>query len=411
MNTQQIKSLAISRPKFIGTDFLAEPYYAGSARISSTVMVGNDVRLVLRTDIVTNQTRWGFFTLKGALDKIITIDWQAWGVAPNAWGAEKQYPKWSYDGINWNSFDNRSAASTYVTVYNNAKFNRDIVYISIQAPSFYREYMDFLKTCVFTHRWVSNTASTTNFIVTNQSIYSTLDTNQGVIRKSQPFYGFKFQKTGTSPTKLLTLTSGIHAAGEAGAKFVFWGAMEYILYSTDSEAETFRNNFILLAYPHLNPTGELGGFGRASGDDAVTDCNRILDQTTPSRPHMAAFKAAIVADIAAIGLGDPSASIDLHQDNTYTTTGNPYYLLATIGSPADPNQKFYDKCVALDSAIALNPYAGGGTGTVRWLATNVLNSTIATTVESGTWLDSTVLKALGVTLIKALVNCYNAGDI
>jgi hypothetical protein len=126
---------------------------------------------------------------------------------------------------------------------------------------------------------------------------------------------------------------------------------------------------------------------------------------------MAAFKAAIIADIAAIGLGAPSASIDLHQDATYTTTGMPYYLLATVANATDPNQKFYDKCVALDSSIGLNPYAGGGTGTVRWLATSVLGSSIATTVESGTWLDSTVLKALGVTLIKTLVNCYNAGDI
>jgi hypothetical protein len=413
--TQQRARFArsLGMPRFSGGETIVEPYAAGSARVASCVWVGDTLRLVLRNDNVTNQTRWGYFALNGMSGRRPTIDWQAWGVAAGSgWGHEKVIPRWSYDGVTWTAFDNLSSSSTTTVVSNNAPFARDIVLVSMQAPHAFPEFMDYLRTQVLRHAWVSNTASTTNFVYATQAAYGSLDINQGVLRASQPLLAFRITKAGATPTKLITIINGVHAAGEAGSKQVLIGMLDWFLNSTDEEATALRNAFTILVYAHTNPAGEICGMGRASGDDATTDCNRILHEATPSRPHAAAFKAAIIADVAAVGLGSPAWSIDLHQDMTYATHSVPSYLLADVsGGSTSPNQRYYNRAVARSASLALNPYAGGGSGTGRWLATSVLTSGVSITCETGPWQMPTVLRALGADLLRAVADGYAAGEI
>jgi hypothetical protein len=122
-----------------------------------------------------------------------------------------------------------------------------------------------------------------------------------------PAYGLRI---GTGAKKVL-LSAGIHSAGESGALAQMWGALDFILHSSESAAVTARTDFTWIIYPHLNPVGHACGTSRALAESQTIDPNRQWQLTTLATTYQQAMKDAIVADHAEHG--PYAVGIDMHQ--------------------------------------------------------------------------------------------------
>jgi hypothetical protein len=140
------------------------------------------------------------------------------------------------------------------------------------------------------------------------------------------------------PRKLVMLFSGQHPY-EGQNKVALEAAIDWILNSVSAEAKAYRAEYLTVVYPFVNPTGELAGLWRGTAAAPDKDTNRNWDtlETVPSREPgidtVIVHKNALNADIAALGLGEPYAVFDYHQ-NFGDHAAEPDYVLHSSADEA-----------------------------------------------------------------------------
>jgi hypothetical protein len=247
---------------------------------------------------------------------------------------------WSYDSnaVKWNDFEQHTRTGTGTTTWkvaakNQEVFNQDVVYVSINERYSVADFYDWLEGDVFNHGFVHPTPSEAKpgtFVIGYQS---GAPANAAFSRTipDMPLFGFVIQDPAASDTKLVMLVSGQHPY-EGQNKVALQAAVDWILHSSSSAAKAYRARFTTLVYPFVNPTGELAGLWRGTAYAPFKDTNRNwhTDETVPSRNRgidtVIVHKNAMKRDIDALGLGEPYAVFDYHQ-NFGDKPGKPDYVL------------------------------------------------------------------------------------
>lgn len=205
---------------------------------------------------------------------------------------------------------------------NTTPFTEDVVYVSINEHYPVQAFYGWLEKEVFTHPWVSPTSSelVSNTFLIGYQAGATGD-GQAFSRtiSDTPLYAFKIQDPTAHPSKVVMLVSGQHPY-EGQTKAALHGALEWILDPNDPAAAAYRSEYVTLVYPFVNPTGELAGIWRGTAFDPRRDINRNWNTalTDPLADRgidtVIIHKQAMVRDVAALGLGQPYAVVDLHQN-------------------------------------------------------------------------------------------------
>jgi hypothetical protein len=235
---------------------------------------------------------------------------------------------WSYEpnAVKWNAFDRyervgSGPATWRVRAANFTGFTRDVVYVSINEHFPVADYYEWLESEVFTHPFVRPTPSEAvpgSFVIGYQSGAPASAAFSRAI-PDMPLFGFVIKAPAENPTRLVVLVSGQHPY-EGQNKVALQAAVDWILNSPSAEAKAYRARYVTVVYPFVNPTGELAGLWRGTAADPTKDTNRNW-ATTETRPAarrgidtVIVHKNALQKDIARLGLGEPYAVFDYHQN-------------------------------------------------------------------------------------------------
>jgi hypothetical protein len=140
--------------------------------------------------------------------------------------------------------------------------------------------------------------------------------------------------------------------------------VDWILNSTSAEAKAYRQNYVTVVYPFVNPTGELAGLWRGTAFQPTRDTNRNWDTvaTDPAADRgidtVIVHKNAMRKDIAALGLGQPYAVFDYHQNFGDHPEALDYLLHSTAATGDVPVARL---SVTSDYAPYFNRLAGQAT--------------------------------------------------
>lgn len=255
---------------------------------------------------------------------------------------------WSYEPkpAKWNSFETYtrtgSSASTWVVEGRNSQpFTQDVVYVSINERAAVEDFYEWLEASVLTHPLVRPTPSEAapgTFVIGYQSGAPAATACSRAV-PDMPLFGFVVRDPAATPTKLVVLVSGQHPY-EGQNKVALRAALDWILNSTTPEAKAYRSQYLTVVYPFVNPTGEMAGLWRGTAYAPSKDTNRNwgTSETVPSRNRgidtVIVHKNAMKKDIAELGLGEPYAVFDYHQ-NYGDRPSTPDYVLHSTFSSSD----------------------------------------------------------------------------
>ena len=350
---------ASAQESFVG--HFAEPADGGNIDTARSTFDGVNVTIVPRahaSEAVSGATRWRnvWFAVRGMKGKA-----PAFRLPLTSPGSGKvilsgdlvsfQNIKlvWSYEPKprTWNRFETYTrtgtGASTWTVAGRNSQpFTEDVVYVSINERSAVGDFYEWLESTVFTHSLVRPTPSEVtpgSFVIGYQSgAPASASTSRAI--PDMPLFGMVIKDPNANPTKLVVLVSGQHPY-EGQSKVALRAALEWILNSDTPEAKAYRSQFVTVVYPFVNPTGELAGLWRGTAYAPYKDTNRNWNtwETVPSRNRgidtVIAHKNAMKADIAALGLGEPYALFDYHQNFGDRATMPDYLLHSTMSTAAD----------------------------------------------------------------------------
>lgn len=323
---------------FVG--HFAEPKDGGNLDTTHSKFDGTTVLIVPRahpSEALGGATRWRnvHFAVRGMLGKapVFNLPMTSPGsgkmiLSGDAVSFQKVKLVWSYapNAVTWNGFDTHTrtggGASTWkVQARNHAAFTQDVVYVSINERFPVSDFYEWLEADVLTHPLVKPTPSETSpgtFVIGYQSgAAASVAVSRAI--PDMPLFGFIIKDPTANPTKLVMLVSGQHPY-EGQTKVALQGAIEWILKSASPEAVAYRANYTTIVYPFVNPTGEMAGLWRGTAYQPFKDTNRnwSTSETVPSRYRgidtVIVHKNAMKKDIAALGLGEPYAMFDYHQN-------------------------------------------------------------------------------------------------
>lgn len=344
-----------AREIFVGS--FAEPRDGGNLDTSCSTFDGSTVVIVPRahaSEALNGSTRWRniLFAIRGMAGKspVFSLPLTSPGsgrtiLSGDAGAFQNVKLVWSYEpnAAQWNAFDvhvrtGTSAATWTVEAKNDAPFSRDVVYISINERFPVAGFYEWLEADVFLHPFVKaspSEAAPGTFTIGYQSGAASSAACSRAI-PDMPLFGFTIAAPDEKPTKLVVLVSGQHPY-EGQNKVALQAAVDWILKSTSPEARAYRSQYVTLVYPFVNPTGELAGLWRGTAHQPDKDTNRNwhTTETVPSRNRgidtVIVHKNAMQRDIAALGLGEPYAVLDYHQ-NFGDYPGQPDYILHSSSS-------------------------------------------------------------------------------
>lgn len=340
----------VAQENFVGN--FAEPSDGGNLDTSYSSFDGSVVTIVPRahaSEALNGATRWRniHFAIRGMKGKTPTFRLPLTSPGSgkmilNGDTVSFQNIKivWSYEArtTKWKEFDtytrSGSGTSTWkVDARNNSAFTQDVVYVSVNERAPVSDFYEWLESSVFTHPRVKPTpseAAAGTFMIGYQSGAPASAAFSRAI-PDMPLYGFMIKDPAANPTKLVMLVSGQHPY-EGQTKVALRAAIEWILKSDSAEAKAYRAQYLTVVYPFVNPTGEMAGLWRGTAYAPSKDTNRNWDtaETVPSRNRgidtVIVHKNAMKTDIAALGMGEPYAVFDYHQ-NFGDKAGKPDYVL------------------------------------------------------------------------------------
>jgi hypothetical protein len=206
------------------------------------------------------------------------------------------------DTDTWNKFVNQSTGATDIEFSNNDPFPAGLIYVSYLPMYPFSRVQRKMGQWAASDARISNTTSTTNFIISNLTARATVD---GRTAPALPLYGFKLTNTSGFTKNKMILTAGSHPDETQGA-YQLEGAMSWLLGGS-AEAEFLLNWFEVYVYPCVNPQGIWAGYFRSSPETPASDNNRIWD-TTGTNEAVDAFKTAMNTDTG----GTIEVGIDFH---------------------------------------------------------------------------------------------------
>src|SRR5690606_10949128 len=152
---------------------------------------------------------------------------------------------WSYqpNAVKWNSFDRHTRTGTgsstwKVEARNDALFDQDVVYVSINEHYPVGDFYEWLEADVLTHALVRPTPSEVTpgtFVIGYQSGAPASSSFSRAI-PDMPLFGFVIQDPAAAPRKLVMLVSGQHPY-EGQNKVALQAAVDWILHSSSDEAK------------------------------------------------------------------------------------------------------------------------------------------------------------------------------
>lgn len=420
---------------FVGS--FAEPIDGGNLDTALSKFDGSTVTIVPRahpSEALGGATRWRnvFFAVRGVRGKAPTFSLPLMSpgshrliLSGNSVSFENIQLVWSYEPnpSRWNRFDHyvRSgvdSTSWKVEAANEAPFAQDVVYVSINEHSNVADFYEWLEADVFTHPFVSATASEVqphSFIIGFQSGAPASAACSRAI-PDMPLYGFVVRDPASHPRKLIMLVSGQHPY-EGQNKVALKAAVEWMLHSKSPEAIAYRSEYVTLVYPFVNPTGELAGLWRGTAYQPSRDTNRNWNtrETNPARDRgidtVIVHKNAMNKDIATLGLGEPLAVFDYHQ-NFGDTAAEPNYVLhgkneAGAGSGA-PFPQYFNRLVA-GASMANRPSDAPSDGTLRDYMTS-RGARMTLTFERSVYNTLASEQRFGVATVQALAGVIDLSD-
>ncbi|ACB76547.1 hypothetical protein [Opitutus terrae] len=323
---------------FVGS--FAEPRDGGNLDISRSSFDGNTVLIVPRahaSEALNGSTRWRnvLFAVRGVAGRApafrLPLRSPVTGktiLAGDLVSYENVKLVWSYDpdSVQWNTFEHyartgRTSAEWTVEAKNETAFTQDVVYVSINEHFPVAGFYEWIETEVLLHPLVRPTPSETTpgtFVIGYQSGAAASAACSRPV-PDMPLFGFVIRDPLAQPKKLVMLVSGQHPY-EGQNKVALQAAVDWILNSPSAEAQAYRATYVTLVYPFVNPTGELAGLWRGTAYQPTKDTNRNwhTSETIPSRNRgidtVIVHKNALKKDIAALGLGEPLAAFDYHQN-------------------------------------------------------------------------------------------------
>jgi hypothetical protein len=428
------QSYAQTEPVWVGSEVFYEPVDGGNLDTAYTTQVGNLVTIVPRahanqaiTGSQANRFRNFLFAMRGVSGRTVSfaLPFQSTGVggaeyihALDQFSAQNIKPVWSYDRLIWHQFDNYARVTTgtnttwKVTASNNTPFSSDVIWVSINEHYKVGDFYNWLKTSVFTHSMVSPTASVNTTGVTNPTgfeiglqVGATSTTAFSRTVPSTPLYAFKIKDPAYQPKRVCVLVSGQHPY-EGQNKWALKGALQFIL-SSDPKAIAIRQNYVILVYPFVNPTGELAGLWRGTAANVTADTNRNWHNNAKAVDTINIHRSAMKGDIIALGLGVPTMLFDFHQtfesttghvvrnnDTTKTLTAG-YLAALRVYHPATGDN--------------LGATASADYDYLRLWSRNVLGSKGSVTCERGVYGTASTELAYGADVVRALADYTAAG--
>lgn len=292
------------------------------------------------------------------------------------------------DTDTWNDFDNVDIGATDLTFSNDDPFPAGLIYVSA-LPMYPFSRVQRKINQWRASQWVGETASTTNFIISNATARSIND-GSGRTAPALPFYGFKITGDRVGDKNKAILSAYNHPSETPGA-YQLEAAVDYLL-GASAEAEVLRDYFEFYVYPCLNPQGVWSGWFRSSPQTASSDNNRIWS-TTGTNEAVDAFKAAMSADTG----GAIDVGLDYHSE---MSTADIHAVVYT-GDTGGNYGYFNTEMQALDADFNLSE-SSVTDGLRYWLKS--LSASLTMTVEQGGELARGVAayKTFGENTLKAI---------
>lgn len=323
---------------FVGA--FAEPRDGGNLDTTRSTFDGTSVLIVPRShssEAINGGTRWRnvHFAVRGVAGRapVFKLPLTSPGtgktiLAGDTVSFQNLKLVWSYEpnAVKWNAFDShmrvgRTSAEWRIDAQNTAPFTQDVVYVSVNERFPVADFYEWLEADVFAQPLVAPSPSEVTagtFVIGYQSGAPASSACSRAI-PDMPLFGFVIRDPAENPTKLVVLVSGQHPY-EGQNKIALQAAVNWITKSTSPEARAYRAQFVTLVYPFVNPTGELAGLWRGTAYNPNKDTNRNwhTTETVPSRNRgidtVIVHKNALKHDIATLGLGEPYAVLDYHQN-------------------------------------------------------------------------------------------------
>jgi hypothetical protein len=370
-----LTTIAAASEHFVGN--FAEPVDGGNLDTERSTFDGHQVIIIPRShanEAVGGAVRWRtvYFAIRGVKGRTPAFELPL--ISPGTGGEMLSVDPisfhniklvWSYDpdGHGWNTFDVHRRTGTSretwkVTAENDRPFDRDVVYVCINERAPVAEFYEWLEASVFVHPFVRPTpseAKPASFIIGFQSgANASSECSRSI--PDTPLYAFMIKDPSARPSKLVMLFSGQHPY-EGQNKVALKAAVDWILNSTSAEAKAYRAEYLTVVYPFVNPTGEMAGLWRGTAAAPLKDTNRNWDtaDVEPSQDRgidtVIVHKNAVRLDIAKLGMGEPYAVFDYHQNFGDHADAPDYVLHATSslsftravhrGSPVDAFSPYY----------------------------------------------------------------------
>ena len=426
----------LAQENFVGS--FAEPKDGGNIDTALSTFDGSTVTIVPRShpnEAVGGATRWRnvLFAIRGVQGKtpafLLPLTSPGSGrmiLSGDLVSFQSIKLVWSYqpNAVKWNSFDRHlrtgTGASTWkVEARNDAVFEEDVVYISINEHFPVADFYEWLEADVFTDPLVTPTASEVTagtFVIGYQSGAPASTAFSRPI-PDMPLFGFIIKDPTATQTKLVMLVSGQHPY-EGQNKVALHAAVDWILHSSSAEAKAYRANYTTIVYPFVNPTGELAGLWRGTAFAPTKDTNRNwhTTETIPSRNRgidtVIVHKNAMKKDVAALGLGEPYAVFDYHQ-NFGDRVGKPDYVLRSSASNlstapvarrsvASDYAPYFSRISALTSVADIPSDPTGGETLRGYMVTR--GTTLPLTFERSVYNTIASEWAFGMATVQALVD-------
>jgi hypothetical protein len=205
----------------------------------------------------------------------------------------------------WNKFDNQSTGATDIEFSNDDAFPDSLIYVSYLPMYPFSRVQRKMGQWAASDARIVETASTTNFIISNLTARATMD---GRTAPALPLYGFKLTNVNANTKNNMILTAGNHP-DETQGSHQLEGAIDWLLGGS-ADAELLLDWFNVYVYPCINPQGVWSGYFRSSPQTAASDNNRLWN-TTGTNEAVDALKTAWAADTG----GVLEVGIDFHGDS------------------------------------------------------------------------------------------------
>ncbi len=405
------------------------PLDSGAIDLTTTSISGNTITVGPATTIwVDRRSVWEYWWMSFKMSDVDTSTVYQFQIdAPLLFGSDgytvASYQNstrlvYSYDGVNWERFDNGAVDYlAYYTFSNNTPFSSSTVYVALDIP--YTTAMTAAHTAsLVSSPWVSPTKRSNANLVFNRTIGGIDQYGRDVPR--QDMFAYKITNPAISePKSKIVITTGTHSA-EHVATHVFQGVVDF-LTGDSYEAALLRNYVEVYAYPQIDPDGRYAGYSRAN-QEHLGDINRSWLFTLPyskAYSNLDKIKTTMIVDTG----GDVDIFIDFHGQREQKNT-----IYAT------PEMREGDYITALMRSGSFTESGGkGDPNRSRGWAEMYLNAEVSVTAETGwmTCLTTEEFNALGETYGLAMYDSlvtdktgyeltvvsgsgsslYNAGDV